>query len=151
LAEGFHTYSPRFLKQLFQGKKTIHILPYESHDPSQEKKLAELIANRKKISISGVQEKLSLIWEKGQLRLTHEGEQGMYILKPIPRDLEFVDQVPANEHLTMQIAKQIFKLNVAENAMMFFENGEPAYITKRFDIDQSSSKKLGTEDFSTLA
>jgi serine/threonine-protein kinase HipA len=110
-----------------------------------------LIANRKKILISGVQEKVSLIWEKGQLRLTHEGEQGTYILKPIPRDLEFVDQVPANEHLTMQIAKQIFKLNVAENAMMFFENGEPAYITKRFDIDQSSSKKLGTEDFSTLA
>ncbi len=90
---------------------------------------------------------LSLIWEKGQLRLTHEGEQGTYILKPIPRDLENVDQLPANEHLTMQIAKQVFKLNVAENAMIFFENGEPAYITKRFDIEMKSSKNLGRKIF----
>lgn len=151
LTEGFHTYSPLCLKNLFSGKKTSHVLPYESHHPSSENELAELMENRKRISISGVQEKLSLVWEKGQLRLTHQGEPGTYILKPIPRDLEHVDQLPANEHLTMQIAKQVYKLKVAENAMIFFENGEPAYITKRFDIVQSSSKKLGTEDFSTLA
>ena len=151
LAEGFNTYSPLCLRQLFSGKKTSYILPYESHQPSKDKELAELMENRRRISISGVQEKLSLVWEKGQLRLTHEGEQGRYILKPIPRDLEYVDQVPANEHLTMQIAKQLFKLNVAENALIFFENGEPAYITKRFDIDFQTSKKLGKEDFSTLA
>ena len=40
---------------------------------------------------------------------------------------------------------------MAQNALIFFENGEPAYITKRFDIDQKSHKKLGKEDFSTLA
>ena len=45
-----------------------------------------------------------------------------------------IDQVPANEHLTMQIAKQVFKLKVAENALIFFQNGEPAHLTKRFDI-----------------
>lgn len=151
LAEGFHTYSPLCLKNLFSGKKTSHVLPYESHQPSSDKELAELMENRRRISISGVQEKLSLVWEKGQLRLTRLGESGTYILKPIPRDLEHVDQLPANEHLTMQIAKQVYKLKVAENAMIFFENGEPAYITKRFDIDSATSKKLGTEDFSTLA
>ncbi|WP_310101022.1 HipA domain-containing protein [Algoriphagus sp. 4150] len=91
------------------------------------------------------------MWDKGQIRLTSEGEQGTYILKPIPRDLDKIDQVPANEHLTMQIAKQIFKLKVDENAMIFLENGEPAYITKRFDIDSATSKKLGEEDFATLA
>ncbi|QYH37654.1 HipA domain-containing protein [Algoriphagus sp. NBT04N3] len=151
LAEGFHTYSPLGLKQLFSGKKTAHILPYHSHQPNQTSQMAELMENRKRISISGVQEKLSLIWDKGQLRLTRQGEQGTYILKPIPRDLENVDQVPANEHLTMQIAKQIYKLNVAESALIFFENGEPAYLTKRFDIDSKTSKKLGKEDFATLA
>lgn len=151
LAEGFETYSPLCLKYLFSGKKTSHILPYESHQPSSREELSLLMENRKRISISGVQEKLSLVWEKGKLRLTKEGEQGTYILKPIPRDLENVDQVPANEHLTMQMAKQVYKLNVAQNALIFFENGEPAYITKRFDIDQKSHKKLGKEDFSTLA
>jgi serine/threonine-protein kinase HipA len=151
LAEGYQTYSPAGLKQLFNAKKTSHILPYESHNPSEDQELAKLIANRKRISISGVQEKLSVLWEKGQIRLTQEGEQGTYILKPIPRDLDKVDQVPANEHLTMQIAKQVFKLKVAENAMIFFENGEPAYLTKRFDINAATSKKLGVEDFATLA
>ena len=151
LAAGHRSYSPLCLRQLFNGKKTSHILPYESHNPSEDQELAKLIANRKRISISGVQEKLSVVWDKGQIRLTEEGEQGIYILKPIPRDLDKTDQVPANEHLTMQIAKQVFKLKVAENALIFFENGEPAYITKRFDIDSATSKKRGKEDFATLA
>ena len=84
------------------------------------------------------------------LRLTKEGEQGTYILKPIPRDLKKVNQVPANEHLTMQIAKQVFGLNTAENALIFFTNGSPAYITKRFDVKEDGTK-WGKEDFATLA
>jgi serine/threonine-protein kinase HipA len=106
--------------------------------------------NRKRISISGVQEKLSFVLEKNILRLTTAGEQGTYILKPIPRDLKKVDQVPANEHLTMQIAKQVYGLNTAENAMIFFKNGSPAYITKRFDV-KNDVTKWGVEDFATLA
>ncbi|MFM7725067.1 MAG: type II toxin-antitoxin system HipA family toxin, partial [Flavobacteriales bacterium] len=106
--------------------------------------------NRKRISISGVQEKVSVVLEKNILRLTKEGEQGTYILKPIPRDLKKIDQVPANEHLTMQIAKQVYGLQTAENAMIFFKNGSPAYITKRFDVKEDGSK-LGKEDFATLA
>lgn len=151
LVEGFQTYSPACLRLLFNGRRTSHFLPYDSHNPNNNEERAALIENRNRISISGVQEKLSVIWEKGAIRLTKSGEQGTYILKPIPRDLNHVDQVPANEHLTMQIAKQVFKLRVAENALIFFENGEPAYLTKRFDIDRINSKKLGKEDFATLA
>ena len=107
LAEGFSTYSPSCLRNLFNGKKVNHVLPYEQ--PQQNEEVAEqFMENRKRISISGVQEKLSLLLEKNVLRLTKEGEQGTYILKPIPRDLKKVDQVPANEHLTMQIAKQVY-------------------------------------------
>lgn len=149
LAEGFSTYSPSCLRNLFNGKKVNHFLPYEQ--PQQSEEVAEqFIENRKRISISGVQEKLSLLLEKNVLRLTKEGEQGTYILKPIPRDLKKVDQVPANEHLTMQIAKQVYSLNTAENAMIFFKNGSPAYITKRFDVKDDGSK-WGNEDFATLA
>jgi len=156
LAEGYTTYSPRCLRNLFNGKKVNHVLPYEQPQKSEE--IAELfMENRKRISISGVQEKLSFLLDKNILRLTHEGEQGTYILKPIPTDLKKVDQVPANEHLTMQIAKQVYGLNTAENAIIFFKNGSPAYITKRFDVKKEArlpdgkGGKWGKEDFATLA
>lgn len=119
--------------------------------PTLNEEVAELfLDNRKRISISGVQEKLSLILEKNELRLTKDGEQGTYILKPLPRDLKKIDQVPANEHLTMQIARQVYGINTAENALIFFTNGTPAYITKRFDVKPDGTK-WGKEDFATLA
>lgn len=149
LATGYETYSPGCLRNLFNTKKVSHILPYEA--PQRSEEVAEkFIENRKRISISGMQEKLSLILEKNRLRLTDEGEQGTYILKPVPRDLKKVDQVPANEHLTMQIAHQVYGLNTAENAMIFFKDGLPAYITKRFDIKPAGGK-LGKEDFASIA
>jgi serine/threonine-protein kinase HipA len=149
LAEGFNTYSPVALKNLFSNKKVNHVLTYET--PQKNEAVAEeFIENRKRISISGVQEKLSLLLEGTELRLTKEGEQGIYILKPIPRDLKKIAQVPANEHLTMQIAKQVYGINVAENAITFFKGGTPAYITKRFDV-KADGTKLGKEDFATLA
>jgi len=149
LAVGFSTYSPGCLRNLFNGKKVNHLLPYDQ--PQLNDEVAALfMENRKRISISGVQEKLSFVLEKNVLRLTKEGEQGNYILKPIPRDLKKVDQVPANEHLTMQIARQVYGLNTAENAMIFFKNGSPAYITKRFDVKEDGAK-WGIEDFATLA
>jgi len=149
LAEGFTTYSPGCLRNLFRGKKVNHVLPYDSPQKNEEV-AAQFIENRKRISISGVQEKLSMLLEKNSLRLTKEDEQGTYILKPIPGDLKKVDEVPANEHLTMQIAKQVYGINVAECAMIFFRDGSPAYITKRFDVKQDGAN-WGKEDFATLA
>lgn len=149
LAAGHTTYSRGCLKNMFSGKKVNHVLPYE-HPQQSEDVAGQFMENRKHISISGVQEKLSFILDKNILRLTKEGEQGTYILKPIPRDLKQVDQLPANEHLTMQIAKQVYGINTAENAMIFFRNGAPAYITKRFDVKNDGSK-WGKEDFASLA
>ncbi|MCX6181417.1 MAG: HipA domain-containing protein [Bacteroidetes bacterium] len=149
LAEGFLSYSPVCLKNLFNGKSVSHILAYQT--PQKNEKVAEqFIENRKRLSISGVQEKLSMVLEKNVLRLTQEKEQGTYILKPIPRDLKKVDQVPANEHLTMQIAKQVYGIQTAENGVIFFKDGSPAYITKRFDV-KANNTKWGIEDFATLA
>jgi len=149
LAEGFNTYSTACLRRVFQGRKVNHVLPY-APPQSNEEDAEKFIENRKRISISGVQEKLSLVLEKNKLRLTKEGEQGTYLLKPIPRDVKNVNQVPANEHLTMQIARQVYSLQTAENALIFFSNGEPAYITKRFDV-KPDGLKLGKEDFASLA
>lgn len=149
LAASFSSYSPSCMRNLFHGKKVSHILPYDP--PQQNEEVGALfLENRKRISISGVQEKLSLVLDKNRLRLTKAGEQGTYLLKPIPRDLRKVDQVPANEQLTMQIARQVYGLPTAENALIFFRNGTPAYLTKRFDVKEGGGK-WGKEDFATLA
>src|SRR5690242_11037309 len=130
LAEGFSTYSLGCLRRLFDGKKVSHVLPYDA--PQKNEKVAELfMENRKRISISGVQKKLSLLLEKNQLRLTKGGEHGTYLLKPVPTDLKNIKDVPANEHLTMQIARQVYGINTAENAMVFFKDGSPVYLTRR--------------------
>ena len=140
LAKGFNTYSPSALRKLFDGKKVSHILPYDAPEKN-EIDTQQFLDNRKRISISGVQEKLSLILEKNKLRLTKDGEGGTHILKPIPRDLKKVNLVPANEHLTMQIASQVYGINIAACGMIFFKSGEPAYITRRFDVKIDGSKR----------
>jgi serine/threonine-protein kinase HipA len=149
LAEGFRTYSRTCLKRVFDGRKVSHVLPYDAPNSDlQTDKLFE--ENQKRISISGVQEKFSVLLEKNKLRLIKEGEQGTHILKPIPNAGKKNYEMPANEHLTMQIARQVYNIDTAENALIFFENEAPAYITKRFDVNPDGSKKA-KEDFATLA
>lgn len=149
LKEGFSTYSSAARRSVFDGRKVSHILPWPAPKGSEETN-EMFMENKKRISISGVQEKLSLVLDKNKLRLAEQGEHGTHILKPIPIDLKKVDQIPANEHLTMQIAAQVFGINTAPNALIFFEDGEPAYITKRFDVKPEGGK-WGKEDFASLA
>ena len=149
LAEGFTTYSRTCLKRVFNGSKVNHVLPYASlqSNHNSEDSFEE---NATRMSISGVQEKFSIIQLKNKIRLTKEGEQGTHILKPIPSVSKNADKMPANEHLTMQIAQQVFGIETAENALIFFGNDDPAYITKRFDV-VPGSLKLAQEDFASLA
>jgi serine/threonine-protein kinase HipA len=87
--------------------------------------------------------------EKNKLILTEK--DGEYILKPIPGGMfKNLDQVPYNEHLTMQIASQIYKIDTALNAIAFFADEEPAYIAKRFDKMKDGKKTL-QEDFAQIA
>lgn len=149
LATGYDTYSKTCLTRMFNGRKVSHILPYDS--PASNEATDELFGeNRTRMSISGVQEKFSVVLEKNKLRLVHESEHGTYILKPIPVMGKNIDQMPANEHLTMQIARQVFDIETAENALIFFRNGEPAYLTKRFDVREDGGK-WAKEDFASLA
>ncbi|MFN6377773.1 MAG: type II toxin-antitoxin system HipA family toxin [Flavobacteriales bacterium] len=149
LAEGFNTYSRTALKRVFQGKKVNHVLPYDS--PAIDSETNQLFdETRMRISISGVQEKYAMLLDKNILRLIRENEQSTYILKPIPSGGKKADQMPANEHLTMQIARQVYGIETAENALIFFKNGSPAYITKRFDVKEDGSK-IAQDDFASLA
>ncbi len=149
LAEGYRTYSPSALRLLFDGVKVSHVLDFAPPSVSEET-AAAFIKNRKRLSVSGVQEKLSMVLEGKRLRLSLAEEQGQYILKPVPRDLKKVDQAPMNEHLTMQLAEQVFGIRTAANALVFFSDGTPAYLTRRFDL-ANPGRKWGSEDFASLA
>lgn len=149
LATGHGTYSRTCLNRVFNGHSVQHVLPYDS--PATNQETDELfVENIKRISISGVQEKFSVLLERNKLRLINEGERGTYILKPIPVTGKNAGQMPANEHLTMQIARQVYNIETAENALIFFKNGAPAYITKRFDVKEDGSKRA-QDDFASLA
>lgn len=147
LAVGFTTYSPLASKRLFSGKRVNHIMDF-SYDDDQYVAITE---NAVRISVSGVQEKMSAVEDNGRIRLTAEGEQGRYIIKPAPENKALRDrkQIPANEHLTMQIARQVYQISTAENGIIFFSDGTPAYLTKRFDILDDGTK-VPQEDFASL-
>lgn len=139
-------YCKRCLKELFNGKRVNHVLPFNS--PYNEESDLYL-GLTKRISISGVQIKYSMKLYDRDLILTATG--GQYILKPIPSGpLRNLDQAPANEHLTMQIARQLFKIAVPPNALIYFSDQSPAYLVKRFDVKPDGSK-YQQEDFAQIA
>lgn len=140
-------YSPKALKQLSDGKNISCELPYRHFDDNVGIDLFN--NNSKRISVSGVQIKYSLVADDGILRLTKEGEQGEFILKPVPNNLRNKEFCPANEHLTMQIAAQVYGIPTAPNGLCFFQDGTPAYFVRRFDLSEKG--KLQKEDFASLA
>lgn len=133
-------------KKLFNKLKLPSVLNF---DAPKDENLQIFQEHSKKLSISGVQLKYCLKLNDNQLELCEKG--GEYILKPIPvaRQLHELDSAPENEHLTMQIAEQIFNINTAANGLVYFKDGQPAYITKRFDVMQDGRKYL-QEDFAQL-
>jgi serine/threonine-protein kinase HipA len=156
LAPGFDTYSRTCLNRVFFGRKVPHILPYDA--PQSNGDTDHLFEeNVRRMSISGVQEKFSVVLEKNAIRLCREGERGTHILKPAPLSGKKPGQMPANEHLTMQIARQVYGIETAENALIFFRNGSAAYITRRFDVKEPSggsgqpAGKRAQDDFASLA
>ncbi len=149
LQPGYSYYSPLAQLALFgsRSKKVSHILPFGPPGKNAEM-TREYNEKRKTISISGVQEKYSLLLDKNELKLT--ASKGTHILKPIPAErLERVEDMPANEHVTMQIARQVFGIKTAACGMIFFDDGSPAYITRRFDYKKDGTK-YQVEDFATL-
>jgi serine/threonine-protein kinase HipA len=151
LAEGYNTFSPAALRLLFNRKKPSHIL--DCDPPGVDEDIAEKFRlNSTAISISGAQFKQSLVFDNNNLRLTQPGEQGHFILKPVPFRPPFgkANELPANEHLTMQIARQVFNINTAACTLVFFKNGEAAYLTKRFDYSPNG-EKIAQEDFASIS
>jgi len=98
-------------------------------------------------SISGVQPKGFIGRSRNKLLAPNSDIESMYIIKPFldSRRKLHIDS-PANEHLTMTMASQLFNIITAKCGFMKFANGEPAYLTRRFDRDKEENK-LRQEDF----
>lgn len=148
LAKGYPTYSSSAVRRLFDGQRVSPFLDFDYDSDATAQLIARSVG---RISLSGAQEKLSAVINNGRIELTPEGQHGTYIIKPIPSDrsLRYRNMMPANEHLTMQIARQVYNLPTAENGLIFFADGQPAYITKRFDIAPDGSR-IKQEDFASL-
>ena len=133
-------------KKLFDGKRVSTVLDF---DKPKAENISLYNEYTKRLSISGVQLKYSLMLVGNKLELTEKN--GQYLLKPIPAadHLEMMEDAPENEHLTMQIASQIFNIKTAQNALIYFRDGTPAYITKRFDVKGDGTKYI-QEDFAQI-
>jgi len=129
-----------------KGRKRVPaVLPFTR--PAYDKEKLEVTGDR--LSISGIQTKISLALVDGQLQMVKSG--GQYILKPRPHGtFKRLEAAPINEHLTMQIARQVFKISVADNALVTFQDGEYAYLVRRFDVQSDGHKSL-QEDFAQIA
>ncbi len=147
LQPGYDSYSPSALKVLFDGMKVSPILDidFETADGN-----ANMVENQHNLSISGAQEKYSAVVDSGFIRLAQPDEQASFILKPAPLlNISTRKQIPANEHLTMQIASQIYGIPTAANALCFSLKSQPVYITRRFDVKPDKTK-YAMEDFASI-
>jgi serine/threonine-protein kinase HipA len=134
--EHFHA---KCIEYLF-GTKNIPLLDFET---GELYRLAAEMAG--KMSISGVQEKLSLKLSGDKSSLEVAATGGRYILKPEPARFS---SLPQNEHATMRLAKLV-EIETPPFGLMTLKDGTKAYIIKRFDrLDDGT--KLQVEDFCQL-
>ncbi len=148
LLEGFDTYCPKAAVSLFDGAK---VNPRLSFDIDEFQNTGEIADAMRRISVSGVQEKFPAVIRGGEIRIAADDQQSTHIIKPAPWDKTLRDRkhIPANEHLTMQIASQVYGLPTAPNGLCFTAKGAPVYITRRFDVKPDGSK-LPMEDFASI-
>ncbi|RZK22184.1 MAG: type II toxin-antitoxin system HipA family toxin, partial [Hymenobacter sp.] len=141
-------------QELFDGAAVPGLLPFAPPAKATYEEAQRLNELTRQISVSGVQEKFSLRLEEettpSSPHLVLAARGGQYILKPVPptRFRNVID-LPANEHFTMQLARQVFKLPTAACAVLRFDDASPAYLTRRFDV-QPDGSRLAQEDFAQL-
>ena len=110
-------------RRLFESLKVSPELSYSRREFKQNS-----VKYTKGMSISGVQQKLSVIVD-ANFELMPIIKNGEYILKPTPEEFPYASE---NEHAAMVISRQL-GLDTAMCGLVSFSDGELAYITRRFD------------------
>lgn len=134
-------YSTEGIKLLSRNLTSLKDLDY-----TKEEQLQEAAARATKLSIQGVQPKLSakINVKKSAFELVDKG--GTFILKP--QNFMF-PQLPENEDLTMRLASEI-ELEIPLHGMIYSKDNSLTYFIKRFDRF-GKNKKKAVEDFAQLA
>ncbi len=125
----------KLIKEMFNTSE-LPIIDFGLEDISQK---AQKSAG--KLSISGVQPKLSLKLDKKNNALISVAEGGEYILKP---QTAAFPNIPENEQCCMDIAAE-FKIAVPPHCLLPLKDKSWAYIVKRFD--RESGVKIHQEEF----
>ena len=129
------------------GLRAVHprlenLLPLQL---TQEEQLREARLRADKMSIQGVQPKLSAVLKPKEGRFEIVDRGGQFILKPNPPPFE---EVPANEALTMTLAEAA-GLEVPPHGLVPASDGSWVYFVRRFDR-AGRSQRLHQEDFAQL-
>lgn len=135
------TYSKQGLKQLSPQLK--HLEPLEL---SINELREEAVARVGKMSIQGVQTKLSAQLKVKEGRFKIVDQNGHYILKPPSSDYP---ELPENEAITMSLAARI-GLEVPCHGLIYSKDQRMIYFVKRFDR-YGHNRKLALEDFAQLS
>lgn len=138
---GDKKYSDKGMKLLSKNLTQLKDLPL-----TQEEQLREAAVRADKMSVQGMQPKLS-----AKLNVKNEvfdivDRGGEYILKP---QNNFYPELPENESLTMKLA-ELIGIEVPLSGMIYSSDGKFTYFIKRFDR-YGRNKKLSLEDFAQLA
>jgi serine/threonine-protein kinase HipA len=135
------TYSEKGLKFLSPTLKTLALLDFTA-----EELRAEAMQRATKMSIQGVQPKISAVLniKKGSFDLVDI--RGRYILKP---QHHLFPELPQNEDLTMRLAASI-GIEVPLHGLIYSKDGSLTYFIKRFDR-KGQKDKIAIEDFAQLA
>lgn len=137
---GTAKYSERGLKMISPKLSHLNDLPYTATELRQE-----AVNRAKKLSIQGVQPKLSATVSVVGQEFKIVDQFGTYIIKP---QNDLFPELPENEDLTMRMAK-VFGLDVPFHGMLYAKDGSLSYFIKRFDR-YGKGKKYATEDFAQL-
>jgi len=134
-------YSKKGLHQLSPVLKTLNDFPYTEEEQRKE---AEFRSS--KMSIQGVQPKISAILaiKESQFKIVDRG--GRYILKP---QIERFRYLPENEDLTMKLAALV-KIEVPLHGLIYSKDGSKTYFIHRYDRKGQKSK-IHVEDFAQLS
>lgn len=132
-------YSQKGLKLLSRSLNHLNLFPYSS---KEQVTIAQQMAS--KLSIQGVQPKLSVSLSVKEANFVIVSRSGKFIIKPPHQQY---DEVPQNEDLTMRLAK-IVDIEVPLHGMIYNIDGSLSYFIKRFD--RTKGKKIAVEDFSQL-
>ncbi len=132
-------YSEKGLKLIHRGLKSLAPLEF-----SAEQQRQEAINRAGKMSIQGLQPKLSAVLRVSEGRLEIVDRGGRYILKPQSADYP---ELPENEDLTMHMASAV-GIEVPLHGLLRSSDGSLTYFIQRFD--REGRTRVPLEDFAQL-